>query len=100
MLKKMLDLSGRVPLQAKIDTLDEFDVRTYRPDSPFIPIFPRKSLSAHKRGGADVRNEIASFAKLSAYLPPQISTEELEKDLFNSDMRVIDDWGIYMLYST
>ncbi len=100
MLKRVLDLSGRVPLQTKIDTLNEFDIRTYRPDSPFIPIFPRKTLSAHKRGGADVGNEITSFAKLSAYLSPQISTEELEKDLFNSDMRVIDDWGIYMRHST
>lgn len=100
MMKRTLDLSGRVPLQAKIDALDDFDIRKDRPDSPFIPLFPRKTPSAHKRGGADVGNEITSFAKLSAYLPPQISTEELEKDLFNSDMRVIDDWGIYMRHST
>jgi hypothetical protein len=99
-LKRMLDLSGRVPshLQAQLDT-DEYDM-TCRPDSPFIPLFPRKTLSARKKSvAADIGNELNSLAALSAYLPPQISTEELDKDLFNDNMRVIDDWGKYMRYS-
>ena len=97
----MLDLSGRVPshLQAQLDT-DVFNIQTRRPDSPFIPLFPRKILSARKKNvAADTGNELNSFAELSAYLPPQISTEELDKDLFNDNMRVIDDWGKYTRYS-
>lgn len=96
-----MDLSGRVPahLQAQQDT-DEFNIQTCRPDSPFIPLFPRKTLSGRNKSiAADVGNELSSLAELSAYLPPQISTEELDKDFFNDNMRVIDDWGKYMRYS-
>ena len=102
MCKRMLDLSGRVPshLQAQLDT-DEFNIQSHRPDSPFIPLFPRNALSARKKSAtADKGNELDSLAKLPAYLPSRISTEELEKDLFNDDMRIIDDWGKYMRYAT
>ena len=70
--KGMPDPSGTVPshLQAQLDT-DEFDIQTCRPDSPFIPLFPRKTLSARKSVAADI----------------------------GKIMRVINDWGNYMRYS-
>ncbi|KAF8346169.1 hypothetical protein F5887DRAFT_916853 [Amanita rubescens] len=74
-MQKMLDLWRRVPLQAKIDTLDEFDIRTYRPDSP-VGTYERRSRSF-------------------AYHSPQILTEELEKVLFNSDMRILSKSLVY-----
>ncbi|KAF8725180.1 hypothetical protein AX14_008291 [Amanita brunnescens Koide BX004] len=101
MCKRVLDLSGRVPshLQAQLDT-DEFNIQSHRPDSPFIPLFPRNASSARKKGPtADKGSKLNSLAELPAYLPPRISTEELDKDLFNYDMRIIDDWGSFTISS-
>ncbi|KAK2462466.1 hypothetical protein APHAL10511_005436 [Amanita phalloides] len=99
LLRAKLYFSGRVPSYS-IDSSDERDIwssRIYRPDSPFIPLFPRNARN--KNTNSEVGNRLNSFVELSAHLSPQISTEGLEKDLFNDNMRVIDDWGAFQTSS-
>ncbi|KAF8629558.1 hypothetical protein AX15_003390 [Amanita polypyramis BW_CC] len=105
LLKATFDFSGRIPSYSKaiLDFHNERDIEVaceYRSASPFMPLFPRKLPIGYKKGAtAEVGTRLNSFAELSVHLSTQISTEELEKDLFNENMKVIDDWGVCQISS-